>query len=132
MDVMLRHYRARLVKKYRLSPKTWPDGIDSKSDRWYGDGSGWPDQLVDLWSTVKWADEQFTELGKRGVGVRPHGQAIGDVTSRKVDVTLVTPDVTPTVTLTEKQRLQAKERMRRKRERDALELANPKEAKADG
>jgi hypothetical protein len=27
--------RAKMVRKYRASPGIWPDGIDSKHDRWY-------------------------------------------------------------------------------------------------
>jgi hypothetical protein len=27
--------RRELVRRYRASPNVWPDGIDSKGDRWY-------------------------------------------------------------------------------------------------
>jgi hypothetical protein len=27
--------RSAIVRKYRINPKLWPDGIDSKWDRWY-------------------------------------------------------------------------------------------------
>ncbi len=38
--------RAKLVVMYRRSGSPWPDGIDSKSDRWYGDGSSWTDERI--------------------------------------------------------------------------------------
>jgi hypothetical protein len=38
--------RARLVTKYRANPAPWPDGIDSASDRWYGDGSAWTAERI--------------------------------------------------------------------------------------
>ena len=38
--------RARLVTKYRANPAPWPAGIDSASDRWYGDGSAWTAERI--------------------------------------------------------------------------------------
>lgn len=108
MDYRLQHHRAKLVRKYRTNKNLWPDGIDRAGNRWYGDGSQWPDDLVDLWATEKWLDDRL-----RGV----------------VPVTLVTHvtgDVTPVVTqvtLEERKRLQAKERMRLYRARKMKDAA---------
>jgi hypothetical protein len=41
----LRVYRASMVKKYLAVPATWPDGIDTKYDRWYTDHRDYWDAL---------------------------------------------------------------------------------------
>lgn len=44
---LLERARAELVKRYRESSAPWPDGIDTKYDRWYGDGSGWTQERIE-------------------------------------------------------------------------------------
>jgi hypothetical protein len=41
----LRVYRASMVRKYLAFPATWPDGIDTKYDRWYTDHQAYWDAL---------------------------------------------------------------------------------------
>ena len=53
MDFALRHHRAKLIRKYRQNPSPWPDGIG----KWYVE-SEWPQDLVELWSTPGWLDDQ--------------------------------------------------------------------------
>ncbi len=43
---ILERDRAKLVVMYRRSGSPWPDGIDSKSDRWYGDGNSWTEERI--------------------------------------------------------------------------------------
>jgi hypothetical protein len=117
MDAMLRHNRAKLVKKYREVPNAWPDGIESKHDRWYGDGSEWPQDMVELWATVKWLDDQY-----RVERVTPK---VRHVTLKGVTKGPVTPDVTPAVTLEEKQRAKVRERVRKLRAKRLLLKGNP-------
>ncbi len=39
--------RADLVRKYRANPSVWPDGIESKADRWYSEHlDKWTDAYV--------------------------------------------------------------------------------------
>jgi hypothetical protein len=35
IDERLLRFRSQLVQKYRADKRPWPDGIDSKWDRWY-------------------------------------------------------------------------------------------------
>jgi hypothetical protein len=35
-----------MVERYRSQPRLWPDGIDSKWDRWYGDGGAWTEERI--------------------------------------------------------------------------------------
>jgi len=51
--------RGELVKKYRISQNPWPDGIDSKWDRWYLGGT-----------TEEWTDDG-EYLGPRPMPKRP-------------------------------------------------------------
>ncbi len=44
---LLERARAELVVMYRRSSSPWPDGIDTASDRWYGDGSTWTDARIE-------------------------------------------------------------------------------------
>jgi hypothetical protein len=32
---LLQEARSKLVAKYRTNPAPWPDGVDTKYDRWY-------------------------------------------------------------------------------------------------
>jgi len=39
--------RARIVRLYRQNPHAWPDGIDSKPDRWYqGHEAEWTEERI--------------------------------------------------------------------------------------
>jgi len=46
LAAILERDRAKLVVKYWFDPSARPDGIDSRSDRWYGDGSTWTPERV--------------------------------------------------------------------------------------
>jgi len=95
--------RARLVSLYRANKRLWPDGIDSKGDRWYEGHE------------AEWTKERIAKaLGNKG----------GSVTT-------VLPPVTSAVTTPKKDpaaRLEKKKlAMRRLREaRKALTEATPK------
>ncbi len=107
MDYRLLHNRAKLVKKYRSDPRPWPDGIGD----WYGDGSAWPIEKVELWSSPGWLEDML-----RGV------------TRSVTIVTPVTQDVTPSVTLVEMssadvRRAKVRARVEKYRARKAAEAA---------
>ena len=66
----LERSRAVLVKKYRLNPRAWPDGIDTKNCRWF---TGHEDEWTDL----------------------RIARALGEAPPEKATVTPVTSTVTP-------------------------------------
>ncbi len=108
MDYRLQHYRAKLVKRYRQNSSPWPDGIDTMDDPWYKDGSDWPDEKVELWSSPGWLDDML-----RGV-------------FRVTPVTGVTGDVTLDVTQTP-----SKDDLRRKQVRERVARFRAEKAKRD-
>jgi len=65
--------RGDLVKKYRISSNPWPDGIDSKWDRWY--------------IPAEWTDEG-EYLGPIPMPKRPEGVDIPIVDTASVDKTV--------------------------------------------
>ncbi len=93
------------MRKYRANPAPWPDGIGD----WYGDGTAWPEDLVELWATPGWLED-----------------ALKGVTRSVTLVTPVTGNVTPDVTQPSKddlRRAKVRERVARfraaKEKRDA-------------
>lgn len=125
-DYRLLHDRAKLIKKYRQSPNLWPDGIDHAGNRWYGDGSGWPDDKVELMSSVKWFEDRLMERGSERTPVTLKGV-------RRVTKSVTPPTVTQAVTLTvivpteaDRKRQQTKDRVARHRAAKRKDAANPK------
>jgi hypothetical protein len=125
-DYMLLHNRAKLVKKYRESKSLWPDGIDHSGNRWYGDGKDWPQEKVELMSSVKWLEDRLMERGSERTPVTLYGlmRVTKSVTPKNVTQPVTVTMIEPTAE--ERKRIQTKARVARLRAKQRLEAANPK------